>query len=114
MQSIKCYLADNKPVKGTGPPFGIPQSSLQCSVKEVVAKLEDIEPVKDTVLLEFIRDCIQRRPSNMSHQHPAVGGGLPPSFKPMRKKRSNAWLKVAGFVCRIEFEKLKALSAIEE
>lgn len=65
LQAIKCCLADNKPVKGTAKAYDIPRSSLQRYVKKVAAQFDDISSVEDGVLLEFVRDCSQRRPSNM-------------------------------------------------
>lgn len=65
IHAIKQCIIGNLPIKSTAKKFNIPRSSLQRYLKKVREKFDDLSSVGDDVLLDFVRDCNKRTPSNM-------------------------------------------------
>lgn len=62
--AIKRCLVEKQSVKPTAAAFAIPRTSLIRYLKKVEEEFDDIEAVDDVALLEFVRRCSQRVPSN--------------------------------------------------
>jgi len=64
-QAVKCYVEEQKSIRSTAREYGLDKSTLQRYVRKAKAEYEDILSVEKDELMEFIRMCNKKTPSNM-------------------------------------------------
>jgi len=64
-QAVKCYIEEQKSIRSAAREYGLDKSTLQRYVRKAKAEYEDILSVEKDELMEFIRMCNKKTPSNM-------------------------------------------------
>ena len=65
VQAIKLCLVEKTPVREAVRAYIFPRTNLQRYLKKVGEKFDDVSAVQNGELMEYLRKCSQRTPSNM-------------------------------------------------